>query len=53
MIERLLIRLGILATPAESEYLAWADERLDHIAEHANWAKRGYHLLCGRPGCDL
>lgn len=52
-IERFLIRLGILATPEESVYLAAADERLDHIQEHLNWARRGYALKCGREGCDL
>lgn len=34
-IERLLIRLGVLATPEEDVYYAWADERLDQLAEEA------------------
>lgn len=30
-VKRLLTRLGILATPAEDEYLSWADARLDQL----------------------
>lgn len=46
-------RFYITATPEENEYLAWADTRLDHMSEHANWAKRGYRLLCHEKGCDF
>lgn len=42
LIERLLIRLGILATPEQDEYFAWADVRLDHLM--------GDHSGCG-PDC--
>lgn len=31
-LERLLIRLRILATPEEDAYYSWADERLDYLA---------------------
>ena len=43
-LERLLIRLGIRATPEDDAYYAWADERLDHIALHRNLAARGDRL---------
>lgn len=43
-------RLDIVS---DDPYYAWADERLDHIALHANLAKRGYILQCDRKDCDL
>lgn len=47
-------KLGIVETdPAKNEWYAAADERLDHIAEHEKWARRGYRLLCGRKDCEL
>lgn len=32
LLERLLVRWGVLATPAEDTYFAWADQRLDEVA---------------------
>jgi hypothetical protein len=31
LVTRILTKLGILATPAEDEYLSWADARLDQL----------------------
>lgn len=46
-------KFRVVATPEESEYLAWADEYIDHLNEHQNWHKRGYRLVCDRPGCKV
>lgn len=34
-IERWLVRVGILASDEESEYYAWADQRLDELEREA------------------
>lgn len=46
-------KLNVVATPEESEYLAWADEYLDHLTEHKRWHDRGYRFVCKRPDCKV
>lgn len=40
LIERFAIRTGWLATPEESEYLSWADTRLDELSAIAKTGER-------------
>lgn len=38
--EQALIKAGILATPEEDAYYAWADQRLDELEAEARIARR-------------
>lgn len=39
-LEHILIRAGIIATPEESEYYAWADSRLDELETELRLARK-------------
>lgn len=39
-IEAFLVRHNVVASKADSEYYAWADQRLDELAEIADQARR-------------
>lgn len=50
-LEKFLIRLGILATPEQSEVYDAIDKDIDHREMHARWLARGYAYMCDRPEC--
>lgn len=52
-IERSAIRLGLLATEKQDEYLSWADERLDELAEEERRMRKRQAYRVGGQELDL